>query len=80
LKDYLETENYQDITGTRSAITQAFKIGLINDGEGWMQILKDRNLTSHTYNEQITNEIAKNIYKISYPLFLELRSKLKNIL
>ena len=59
LKDYLEAENYQNIKGPRSAITTAFKIGIIEDGEGWMQILKDRNISSHTYDEEITNKIAK---------------------
>jgi nucleotidyltransferase substrate binding protein (TIGR01987 family) len=80
VKDYLEAENYQDVKGPRSAITTAFRIGLIDDGEGWMQILKDRNQTSHTYNEQTTNEISENIYKISYPLFVELGNKFRNML
>jgi len=80
LKDYLEADGNQKITGPRSAIKEAFKFGLINDGEGWMQMFKNRNLTSHTYNEEITNEIAEHIYKIAYPLFIELKNKLEKML
>jgi len=80
LKDYLEADGNQNITGSRTAITEAFKFGLINDGEGWMQMFKDRNKTSHTYNEDTTNEIAEHIYKISYPLLLELGNKFKKML
>ena len=80
LKDYLEAENYQDVNGPRSAIMTAFRINLIEDGEGWMQILKDRNETSHTYNEELTNKISKNIYEIAYPLFIKLQNKLENML
>jgi nucleotidyltransferase substrate binding protein (TIGR01987 family) len=80
LKDYLEAEGNQKITGPRSAITEAFKVGLISDGEGWMQMFKDRNISSHTYNEDVINEIAEHIYKIFYSLFLELQNKFKNTL
>ena len=29
---------------------EAFRLGLIQDGEAWMLMIQDRNLTSHTYN------------------------------
>jgi len=80
LKDYLELENYQDVKGPRSAITTAFRIGIIEDGEGWMDMLKDRNLTSHTYNEEVTRQITNNIYNKFYALFIELRNKLQKML
>ncbi|QPN71373.1 nucleotidyltransferase substrate binding protein [Synechococcus sp. CBW1108] len=28
----------------------AFRMGLIDDGEGWLAMVQDRNLTSHPYN------------------------------
>lgn len=79
LKDYLEAEGNQNIKGPRSAITEAFKLGLINDGEGWMQMFKDRNQSSYTYNEKITDEIVEHIYKISYHNFVELENMFKKI-
>jgi len=80
LKDYLEAQGNQNITGSRTAITEAFKIGLINNGEGWMQMFKDRNKTSHTYNQETTNEIVQHIYEESFSLFNELNSKFSELL
>ncbi|MFZ4463699.1 MAG: nucleotidyltransferase substrate binding protein [Bacteroidales bacterium] len=79
LKDYLEAEGNQNITGSRSTIMEAFKSGLIQNGEGWMEMFKDRNKTSHTYNEETTNEIVNHIYSISYPLFIELKAKFDSL-
>jgi len=78
LKDFLEAEGNQNITGSRSTITEAFKAGLITNGEGWMELFKDRNKTSHTYNEDTANEIIEHIYKIAYPIFSELKIKFES--
>lgn len=40
------------------ATRQAFKDALIQDGDAWMHMIKARNLTSHTYNTDITAGIA----------------------
>jgi nucleotidyltransferase substrate binding protein (TIGR01987 family) len=61
LKDFLEEQGNSRIYGSRDAITEGFKTGLIEDGDGWMQMFKDRNKTSHTYNEETANEILVNI-------------------
>ncbi len=74
LKDYLEYEGYSDVASPRSAIKQAFNAGLISNGHEWMEVLDDRNMTSHVYNE----ETARNIYQLIsskyYPIFLELQN------
>ncbi len=79
LKDYLEYEGNQNINGSRSAIAESFKIGLISDGEGWMELFKDRNKTSHTYNEDTAKEIIKHIYELAFPLFTNLKSKFESM-
>ena len=79
LKDYLEAEGNQNIIGSKSAIMEAFKVGLIQDGEGWMAMFKDRNKTSHTYNEETADEIVNHIYAYSYPLFLDLKNKFESL-
>ena len=35
--------------------------GLLADGEVWMDMVKSRNQTSHTYNEETANEITEAI-------------------
>jgi nucleotidyltransferase substrate binding protein (TIGR01987 family) len=79
LKDYLEFLGNQNIYGSRAAIMLAFKVGLIEDGEGWMEMFKDRNKSSHTYNENTANEIISHIYEYAVPLFLALKFKFEDL-
>jgi nucleotidyltransferase substrate binding protein (TIGR01987 family) len=77
LKDFLEYKGQTDIYGARDAITKAFALGLIRDGEGWMDMLKSRNQTSHTYNEETAKEICSMVVEAYHPLFNELETKLE---
>ena len=69
LKDYLEAQGFTDIVGSRGATRQAFKDALIADGETWMDMIKARNLTSHTYNTELAEGIANDILLRFYPAF-----------
>lgn len=69
LKDYLEEQGFVGIIGSKNATREAFKNGLISDGEAWMDMIKARNLTSHTYNTEIAQSIVKNILTRFYPAF-----------
>lgn len=80
IKDFYETQGEPDIQGSRDAIQLAFKRGLIVNGEEWMQMLKDRNRTSHVYNEDIANEIADKILNVYYKLFHELEKNFEKII
>jgi nucleotidyltransferase substrate binding protein (TIGR01987 family) len=61
LKDYLEYQGNQDIRGSRDAIREAFKVGLIKDGQMWMETINARNITSHTYDEELVQGAFKTI-------------------
>jgi nucleotidyltransferase substrate binding protein (TIGR01987 family) len=52
IKDFYEDQGETNIQGSRDAIQLAFKRGLIVQGDIWMEMLKDRNRTAHTYNEK----------------------------
>ncbi|MEQ6342868.1 MAG: nucleotidyltransferase substrate binding protein [Gammaproteobacteria bacterium] len=69
LKDYLEEQGFVGIIGSKNATREAFKNGLITDGEAWMDMIKARNLTSHTYNTEIAQSIVNNILARFYPAF-----------
>mgnify|MGYP006290289831 FL=1 len=75
LQDLLIEKGYQDIFGPRPVIEQSFQDGLITDGKGWMQMHKGRNLTSHTYDEDIVDEIVKQIRGKYYYLLKGLKSR-----
>lgn len=45
----------------RDVFKESFAAGWINDEEIWIRMIKDRNLSSHTYNEDLANEILGRI-------------------
>jgi nucleotidyltransferase substrate binding protein (TIGR01987 family) len=51
LKDYLTYQNF-DVRSPRETIKQAFQSGYLEDGHLWMRMLEQRNLLTHTYNEE----------------------------
>jgi nucleotidyltransferase substrate binding protein (TIGR01987 family) len=61
LKDFLVWQGIDGIVGSRDTVREAFSKGLISDGHAWMQMLTDRNRTSHTYNEETAEAILTNI-------------------
>lgn len=60
LKHLLEAEGISATT-PRAAIRQAFKAQWINDEAAWLQMLSDRNETSHTYNADLASRIYAHI-------------------
>lgn len=79
LKDFLEHKGQVDIYGSRDVIRKAFELGLINEGESWMDMLKSRNQTSHTYNEKIAKEICQAVLEVYYLLFNQLKVKMESL-
>ncbi len=69
LKDYLEEQGFIQIIGSKNATRTAFKNGLIIDGEVWMDMVKARNLSSHTYNIETAGELVDDILQRFYSAF-----------
>ena len=81
IKDFLEHRGATEpIYGSKDATRQAFTVGLIGDGWTWMQMIRSRNLTSHTYDEKTVEEIADAILHDYLPQFQALREKLSGIM
>ena len=75
LKDYLAYQGITDLIGSRDASRKAFENGLIENGEVWMDMIKARNRSSHTYNIETAEEIAEEILRRFYPAFEQLAHK-----
>lgn len=69
MKDYFIYQGNPNINGSRDAIREAFKQGLISDGDGWMETIRSRNLAAHTYDEARANQIAQSIAERYLGLF-----------
>lgn len=74
-KDYLEAQGYI-VKSPRDAIKQAFQADLIHDGHVWMDALSKRNLTTHTYDEDMAKAFVEEISDTYLPAMKYLYEKL----
>jgi nucleotidyltransferase substrate binding protein (TIGR01987 family) len=79
LKDFLEERGVQNLYGSKDTTREAFKRGLIDNGEAWMEMINSRNLTSHTYNEGIAAQIASAILGTYFSEFAAFQDKMDSI-
>lgn len=77
LQDFLKDKGYIDIIGPKPVIEQSFQNGYIRKGEAWMRMHNSRNLTSHTYNQDIADKIVELIIDEYFDLFKELKETLE---
>ncbi len=69
MKDYFSYQGSAElITGSRDATREAFHRGLIQNGDDWMEMIKSRNKTSHTYDLNVAEEITDKILKTYFSL------------
>ncbi|MBM7560907.1 nucleotidyltransferase substrate binding protein [Fusibacter tunisiensis] len=74
MKDYLEAQEIS-VKSPRETIKQAYQIGLIDDGHVWIDGLSDRNLTVHTYDEDMAKKMVNDIIKLYFPELKKLYDK-----
>ncbi len=79
LKDFLEHRGNDEIYGSKDTVRQAFKLDLITEGDTWMNMIRSRNQTSHTYNEDTAKEIVTDITDHYYTEFIDLQKKLNSL-
>ncbi|AEH22266.1 nucleotidyltransferase substrate binding protein, HI0074 family [Thermodesulfobacterium geofontis OPF15] len=77
LKEYLYHKEGIVCNSPKSCFREAFSVGLLNEEETvlFIQMTDDRNLTSHTYDE----EIAENLYKKVKNYYTLLKSLIERI-
>ena len=75
LQRFLEGEGIS-CNSPKNCFKEAYKFGLVPDSPLWSRMIEDRNLTVHTYNASVADEIYGRLS--SYiPLFGELLAHLK---
>ena len=70
MKDFLLEIGDVTLYGSKDSTREAFKTELIKDGDVWMEMIKSRNKTSHTYNEEIAQEIYLKILNEYHSAFI----------
>lgn len=79
LKDFLEERGTKKLYGSKDATREAFKTGLIENGEIWMNMIESRNLTSHTYNEETATEVISAILHSYFAEFLDFHARMQEL-
>jgi nucleotidyltransferase substrate binding protein (TIGR01987 family) len=80
MKDFLIEKGNNEIFGSKDAIRHAFKMGLLNDGDAWMDMVNDRNRTVHTYNHENAEVVVNNILTKHISVFEIFYAKMKTYL
>ena len=73
LKDYF-MERDLELNFPKEVIQKAFEVHLIDNEDLWIMMLKDRNMTSHTYDEDLADAIFGRI-KLYVPELRKLLNK-----
>lgn len=61
----VESHGFEAVS-PKQTLQKAYAVGWIEDEQFWLNMLKDRNLTTHTYKEDLAREIYARI-KAYYP-------------
>ncbi len=75
IQEALRNEGLEICKSPKNCFKQAFKQGWIEDEEICADMIQNRNLTTHTYNEDLAEEIYNNLEKY-VALFESLLSKI----
>ncbi len=78
-KDFLEEKGNSELYGSKDTTRLAFKLGIVENGEVWMDMIKSRNLTSHTYNENTAQSIVADIKDRYFAEFEKIKIKLESL-
>lgn len=79
MKDYFTYQGNANITGSRDAVREAFANGMVQDGESWMDMIKSRNQSSHTYNQSVADMVAERVIVNYFPLFVAFAERMESM-
>ena len=64
------------VNSPKMTIKESFREKFFKDGDGWIKMLEDRNLTSHTYKQDLAKEIYERIKNKHYILLKKLKEQM----
>ncbi len=78
IKDFYEAQGETDMQGSRDTFRLAFRRGLIENGNIWMEMIQSRVLSSHTYNEAMAEKIMLKVINQYYGEYETLSARLSS--
>lgn len=79
IKDFATDQGIVEIRGSKDATRYAAQVNLINNAHTWMQMIPNRNKTTHTYNEATANEIFVEIISAYFMEFVLFEKKMTEL-
>lgn len=76
LQKFLAQEGFV-VASPKQALQKAYALGWIANEDLWLEMLEDRNITSHTYHEEKALQIHRHL-KVYLPLLQQLRQFLQS--
>jgi len=61
LKTYLEIQHAVIVNSPKSCFREAYRVGVIEYDQFWLDLCDDRNRTAHTYNQKTAEEVYANL-------------------
>ena len=80
MKSYAEYQGTdKELMGSRDAIRWAFENKLIKDSDVWIEMIKRRNDTSHTYDENTAADVVIRVKDAYFQAFVCFYNKMKSL-
>lgn len=76
-RDVLVSWGEEDMLSPKDIFSASFRSKLIDNYETWFQIIRSRNLSSHTYDEELAQKIVVDITEKFLPEFVSFRETIK---
>jgi nucleotidyltransferase substrate binding protein (TIGR01987 family) len=77
MKNFFRDKANINLYGSKDTTREAFRQGLIENGETWMKMIEHRNLSTHTYNREVAREIADAVSNVYWQEFEKLITRLE---
>ncbi len=71
-REYLLEQGFSELNSPKAVMREAYSYKIIYNEHEWIQILNDRNLTSHVYDEKTADEIFARICTSHMPALKDL--------
>lgn len=76
IREHLLDMGYTEVNSPKAVMKTAFADGLLENEQAWLDMVNDRNLTSHVYDEEQAVRIYDHIRDVYCPLFSAVLEKL----
>ncbi len=76
IREHLLDMGYTEVNSPKAVMKTAFADGLLENEQAWLDMVNDRNLTSHVYDEEQAARIYDHIRHVYCPLFSAVLEKL----